>query len=123
MAPKILIAGDDELYLDLSERLPVGSCRLVTCDTFGETLDRAADSAVIIVNAHIGGGVFGYSLLGVPEYTGITTGRVFLPEVSAAFRLNDWFSLGVAGLGIYIPELTDEGMAFLINVLARFRVN
>ena len=77
----------------------------------------------LILNAHIGGGVFGYSLLGVPEYTGITTGRVFLPEVSAAFRLNDWFSLGVAGLGIYIPELTDEGMAFLINVLARFRVN
>ena len=75
----------------------------------------------LIVNAHIGGGVFGYVTI-FPEISGIETGRVFLPEVSAAFRLNDWFSLGAGALGVYVPELTDEGMAFLINVFGRFRI-
>jgi hypothetical protein len=75
----------------------------------------------LILNANIGGGVFGYVTI-FPEWSGIETGQVFFPEVSAAFRLNDWFSLGVSALGIWLPEITNEGMGFTINVLARFRV-
>ncbi|MFW5742379.1 MAG: hypothetical protein ACOCW3_02435 [Spirochaetota bacterium] len=73
-----------------------------------------------ILNAHLGGLVFGY-LTPFPEWSGIETGRVFLPEISAAFRLTDWFSLGVAALSVRVPEVTD-GSGHLINVFGRFRV-
>ena len=74
----------------------------------------------LILNAHLGGLVFGY-LTPFPEGSGIETGRVFLPEISAAFRLTDWFSLGVAALGVRVPEVTDD-RGHLINVFGRFRV-
>ena len=74
----------------------------------------------LVLNAHVGGLVFGY-LTPFPNGSGIETGRVFLPEISAAFRLTDWFSLGVAGLGVRVPELTD-GLGYVINVFGRFRV-
>ncbi|MFW5738391.1 MAG: hypothetical protein ACOCWX_05000 [Spirochaetota bacterium] len=74
----------------------------------------------LVLNAHIGGLVFGY-LTPFPNGSGIETGRVFLPEISAAFRLTDWFSLGVAALSVRVPEVTD-GRGSLINVFGRFRV-
>ncbi|MFW6288588.1 MAG: hypothetical protein ACOC2Q_02290 [Spirochaetota bacterium] len=80
------------------------------------------ESDRLLLNAHIGGGVFGY-LTPVPEYSGIETGRVFLPEISAAYRFTDWFSLGAAVLGVWVPDLTeDRGMGYLFNVIGRFRV-
>ena len=75
----------------------------------------------LILNAHVGGGVFGYVTI-FPGVSGIETGRVFLPEVSAAFRFTNWFSMGVAVLGLYIPELTESGMGYSVNVFGRFRV-
>jgi len=75
----------------------------------------------LLLNAHIGGGIFGY-LTPVPEVSGTETGRVFLPEVSAAFRFTDWFSVGGAFLGVYVPELTQDGLGYLFNVFGRFRV-
>lgn len=74
----------------------------------------------LLLNAHLGGLVFGY-LTPFPNGSGIETGRVFLPEISAAFRVTDWFSLGVAALGVRVPEVTD-GRGSLINVFGRFRV-
>lgn len=74
----------------------------------------------LLLNAHIGGGIFGY-LSPIPEGSGIETGRVFLPEVSAAFRFTDWFSAGISVLGVMVPELTD-GFGYTVNLLGRFRV-
>lgn len=51
----ILIAGNETLYLDLSERLPK-TCRVFYCDTIGETLDRALDASIVIVDEHVAGG-------------------------------------------------------------------
>src|SRR6056297_3577218 len=79
------------------------------------------ESERLLLNAHIGGGVFGY-LTPVPEYSGIETGKVFFPEVSAAFRFNDWFSLGGALLGVWAPDVTQDGMGYLFNIFGRFRV-
>lgn len=74
----------------------------------------------LVLNAHLGGLIFGY-VTPFPDGSGIETGRVFLPEISAAFRLTDWFSLGVAGLSVRVPEVTDD-RGYLINVFGRFRV-
>jgi len=79
------------------------------------------ESERLLLNAHIGGGLFAY-LTPVPEYSGIEAGRVFLPEVSAAYRFTDWFSLGAAVLGVYVPELTQDGMGYLFNIFGRFRI-
>jgi hypothetical protein len=79
------------------------------------------ESDRLLLNAHIGGGIFGY-LTPLPEVSGIETGRVFLPEVSAAFRFTDWFSMGGSLLGVWIPEVTNDGMGYLFNVFGRFRV-
>lgn len=75
----------------------------------------------LVLNANLGGGVFGY-LTVAPEVRGIETGKVFLPEVSAAFRFTEWFSLGAAVLGVWLPEVTNEGMGYTINLFGRFRV-
>ena len=73
----------------------------------------------LLANAHIGGGIFGYTSIGG---SGIESGRVFLPEISALFRFNDWFALGAGFLGIMVPELTTEGMGWSFNLIGRFRV-
>jgi hypothetical protein len=72
-----------------------------------------------IFNANIGGGAFAYTSV---AGSGFETGKVFLPEVSAAFRLTSWFSLGVSILGVYVPEVTDDEFGYFINILGRFRV-
>lgn len=74
----------------------------------------------LTLNTNLGGLVFGY-LTPFPEGSGIETGRVFLPEISAAFRFTDWFSMGIAGLGVMVPELTDD-FGYVVNVFGRFRV-
>jgi hypothetical protein len=74
----------------------------------------------LLVNANIVGGVFGYVTV-APEVSGIETGRVFLPEVSALFRVTDWFAAGVGVLGVLVPELTD-GFGYSVNLIGRFRV-
>lgn len=72
----------------------------------------------VVLNAHIGGGVFAY-FSPFPEGSGIQTGDVFFPEVSAMFRLTDSFSIGVSALGVLVPELTDD-FGYTINAVARF---
>jgi hypothetical protein len=74
----------------------------------------------IVLQANVGGGAFVYHVIGAG--LGFETGNVFFPEISAAFKFNDWFSLGASVLGIYLPDLTDEGMGFTVNVFTRFRV-
>lgn len=76
------------------------------------------DLSPLILNAHIGGAFFLYTGLA----SGSTTGQVFLPELSATINLTDWFSLGVGILGIYVPEVSDSGMGYSINVIGRFRL-
>ena len=72
-----------------------------------------------IFNAHVGGLLFPYTSIGD---SGFETGNVFLPEVSAVFRLTDWFAIGASVLGVYVPEVTDEGFGYTLNILGRFRV-
>ncbi len=74
----------------------------------------------LVLNANIGGGVFAY-FSPFPEGSGIQAGDVFFPEISAMFRLTDTFSVGVSGLGILVPEITDD-FGYLINAVARFTI-
>jgi hypothetical protein len=73
----------------------------------------------LVFNAHIGGGIFAY---GSVWNSDVLTGDVFLPEISASYQFTDWFSLGASVLGIYVPELTEDGFGYLINIVGRFRV-
>jgi hypothetical protein len=78
------------------------------------------DTDSFVIQANIGGGIFGYS---VADGTGgFVSGNVFFPELSAAFKITDWFHLGGSILGLYLPDVTQEGMGFSLNLLARFRV-
>jgi len=52
----LLIAGDERLYLDLTERLVGSEARIIFCEAIGETLDRAADAAAVVVDSAIAGG-------------------------------------------------------------------
>lgn len=52
----ILIAGDEALFLDLAERLVGSEARALYCEAVGETLDRAADAAAVVVDSGISGG-------------------------------------------------------------------
>lgn len=52
----VLIAGDERLYLDLTERLVGSEARIIFCEAIGETLDRAADAAAVVVDSAIAGG-------------------------------------------------------------------
>ncbi len=75
----------------------------------------------LLVNGHIGGLVFGY-FSPFENGSGIRTGDVLFPEVSALFRFTDNFAAGVSVLGVLVPELTD-GFGYVINVLGRFRID
>ena len=54
--PTVLVAGDETLYLDLSEKLPSTVCRILYCETYGETLDRGAEATAVIVDERMRGG-------------------------------------------------------------------
>lgn len=74
----------------------------------------------VVLNANIGGGVFGYTSIGASD---VVTGQVFIPEVSAAYRLADWFSLGLGVIGVYLPEVAGDSIGYVATVFGRFRVN
>jgi len=65
----------------------------------------------------MGGGVFG--LFGL--YNTLEAGQVFLPDLSAWFRIGDTFRVGGGALGLLVPELTD-GMGFVYYLGAKFAV-
>jgi hypothetical protein len=54
--PIILVAGGETLYIDLLERFPRDRCRVSFCETVGQTLDRAENAALVIVDSALPGG-------------------------------------------------------------------
>ena len=59
------------------------------------------------IEAHIGGLAF----VGIGFASFAETGQVFIPELSAWFKLGKRFRLGGGGLGIYVPDF--DGMVFV----------
>lgn len=64
----------------------------------------------VAIQAQLGGGLFG--LIGL--YNSIQTGSVFFPDLSVWYKLGkkQSFRLGLGVLGIYLPEIASDGMAF-----------
>lgn len=64
----------------------------------------------VAIQAQLGGGLFG--LIGL--YNSIQTGSVFFPDLSVWYKLGkkQSFRLGLGALGIYLPDITKNGMAF-----------
>jgi CheY-like chemotaxis protein len=122
--PSILVAGNERLYLDLSERLPK-SCRVYFCETIGETLDRAVDATVLLLDQDIPGG--GLELCrrlqadpmtaGIPRILltsashpdGALADRVAPPEIDGA----------IGALRQFIPDLAVNTAAPIANQRAQ----
>lgn len=78
-----------------------------------------ADVGPVVLNANVGGGLF--LLFGL--YTAIETSAVFLPELTAAYRFNDSFSVGTGALFLFAPEVADlSTFAYVGTVFARFTI-
>ncbi len=67
----------------------------------------------LVLEAQVGGGLF--AMLGLA--TASETGRVFLPDISAWFKIGKKgnFRLGGGLIGLYMPEITDtDALPFLL---------
>ncbi|MFH1131662.1 MAG: hypothetical protein V1754_10020 [Pseudomonadota bacterium] len=53
--PTIVISGGETFYLLLTESLPRSVCKLVYCDSIQQTLDRAVDADLIVVDTGVPG--------------------------------------------------------------------
>jgi len=70
-----------------------------------------------VFSAHAGG--FAFLFFGL--YNDVQTGSIFLPEVSVAYKFNDWFSLGTGAMFFFAPEAADfNNFAYVGDVFARF---
>ena len=60
----------------------------------------------LVVEGQIGGGVFAYSVL---SESGIETGKVFFPDLSAWLALGEkrTYRLGGGAMGLFLPEQTE----------------
>ena len=68
------------------------------------------DLGPVAVEAHIGGLAFvGIGLASFSE-----TGQVFVPELSAWYKLGKRFRLGAGGVGLYVPDFS--GMVYVYYV-------
>ena len=79
------------------------------------------DVGPVVIEAQVGGGLF--AMLGVLG-TQVQTGKVFIPDVSAWFKLgkNKRFRLGGGLIGAYMPDLLGDGLPFLIYLGAKVAV-
>ncbi len=83
------------------------------------TVTAEYDISDVRLSASIGGGAF--ALIGL--YNDIFTGNIWMPEVSAIYRVNEWFGLGVGATGFFIPgeeELVENPFPYAAYALARF---
>ena len=70
-----------------------------------------------VISAHAGG--FAFFFFGL--YNDLQTGSILLPEVSVAYRFNDWFSLGTGAMFFFAPETADfNNFAYVGDIFARF---
>ncbi len=66
------------------------------------------------LEAHVGGLLFlGFGLVSFSE-----SGEVFVPELSAWFKLGRMFRLGGGAIGLYVPDFS--GMAFVYYIGAKW---
>lgn len=85
---------------------------------YPELLVRA-DFDPVVLRAGIGGGAFLFFGL----YNDLSTSQVWVLEATAAYKLNDWFQLGLGGNLLYIASDSDfltGGYAYAPFVFARF---
>lgn len=70
-----------------------------------------------VLSAHVGG--FGFLFFGL--YNDFATQNIMLPEVSIAYKFNDWFSIGTGAMFFFAPEAADfNNFAYVGDVFARF---
>ncbi len=82
-------------------------------------LTAEVDVGPVTFNANAGGGLFLFFGL----YNSIDTAGVFVPELSAAYRFTDSFSVGTGGLFVFAPEVQDlSSFAYVGTVFARFTI-
>jgi len=64
----------------------------------------------VAIEAQVGGGLFG--LIGL--YNSIEAGAYFFPDISVWYKLGkkQSFRLGLGAMGLYMPDLLDDGMVF-----------
>jgi hypothetical protein len=79
------------------------------------TVEAEVDKFVL--SAHVGG--FGFFFFGL--YNDFATESIMLPEISAAYKFNEWFSLGTGVMFFFAPETADfDNFGYVGDVFARF---
>lgn len=75
----------------------------------------------VVVEAQVGGGLF--FMVGLANQ--FEAGKVFLPDLSAWFKLGKKQNLRLGGgiLGLYLPELTTEGFGFVYYLGGKVAIN
>ncbi len=82
-------------------------------------LTAEAELGRFVLNANAGGGLFMFFGL----YNSLQTGAVFIPEVSAAYRLTPGFSVGTGLLLVFAPEAADiSSFGYMGTVFGRFTI-
>ena len=77
------------------------------------------DISQLRLSANVGGGAF--LLFGL--YNAFETLNVWVPDVSAVYRVNDWLGLGVGAIGAFVPgenELVENPFPYSGYAVARF---
>ncbi len=82
------------------------------------TLTAEVDLGPVRLTGSFGGGMFGF----IGLHTDIETGRIWLPELTAAYMFNDWFHIGLSGTGVYLPETSSDSLGFVGSIFARFSI-
>lgn len=82
-------------------------------------LSVEADVGPVVLNANMGGGAFLFFGL----WNSVEFSKVFLPEVSVAYRFTEGFSVGTGALLLFAPEVTDlSSFGYMGTVFARFTI-
>ncbi|MFP4617275.1 MAG: hypothetical protein ACLFMZ_00400 [Spirochaetaceae bacterium] len=83
------------------------------------TLTAEVDLGPVRLTGSMGGGLFGF----IGLFNDIHTGRIWLPELTAAYMFNDWFHIGLSGTGVYLPEMSSDSLGFVGSIFARFSID
>lgn len=80
-------------------------------------LTAEAELSDFVLRGQVGGGAFLFFGL----WNSLETEKIIMPELSAAYRLNDWFSVGAGSTFFFAPEATDlDSYIWFGHVFGRF---
>ncbi|MCX7025433.1 MAG: hypothetical protein NT080_12595 [Spirochaetes bacterium] len=85
---------------------------------FWPNLIAEAHLGNFVVEGQMGGGYFG--VFGLASSS--ASGNVFIPELSAWYKIGESFRLGGGAIGLFLPDLTSDTIPFIYYLGAKFSI-